>query len=367
MISYKKFIAICFVLHGVLLSGCLKNDDLNQPFVSYEPVAFEDGLIRSSAAAENVDPEALTEIYHDVYTDDNLWSLRSLLVFRNGKLIAESYPKSDLDITTKHLVWSCTKQVMGILTGKAIENGLINDLDDPISDYLAFELNNHQDKNAITIRNLITMQSGIDYDNEGVDGETDKLLRQIPNNSVEFILKRPLNAIHGTEFHYNDGNPHLISALVQKLSGQPTDEWAKEVLFSEIGMTNFNWVRYKDGIALGGFGIETTPREMAKIALLVSNNGSYNGNQIINSAWIGEMISKQVDTDDADFSFGYFWWIDNARDIPFMWGHGGQFAFIVPSKNLVIVMTSIPNTQGDDEIHANEALPVVDRIINASF
>jgi len=187
-------------------------------------------LILSNPTDENIDSDALDAIYDDVYTDDNLWSLRSLLIFRNGKPVSEAYLKSDQDITTKHLIWSCTKQVVGILSGIAVENGIINDIDDPISDYFDDELNNHEDKSDITIKSMITMQSGIDYNNDGEDGETDKMLRQIPDNSVEFILNRPINATQGTEFHYNDGNPHLMSALIQKMTGKPTDEWADEAL-----------------------------------------------------------------------------------------------------------------------------------------
>jgi len=360
-------IKIFILLTAVLLSACLKNDILNQPFATYEPIDIGDGHIISDPAQEDMDAAALTDIYNDVYDDDNLWSLRSLLIFRNGNLVSEAYMKSDNDITAKHLVWSCTKQVMGILMGIALENGIINDIDDPISDYFDEELLDHQDKSSITIRNMITMQSGIDYNNSGASGQTDKILRQIPDNSVEFILDRPVNAPQGTEFHYNDGNPHLMSALIQKMTGMPTHEWADDVLFSNIEVTNYNWVRYRDGITLGGFGIETTPRELAKIALCVADNGMYKGLQIVNSDWIAEMISTQVLIDDSDYSFGYYWWIDNVRSIHFMWGHGGQFAFIVPSKDLVVVMTSIPNTQGDYEIHSDEALPYVDRIIDASY
>ncbi len=68
---------------------------------------------------------------------------------------------------------------------------------------------------------------------------------------------------------------------------------------------------------------------------------------------------------DADYQFGYYWWLDTKRNIQFTWGHGGQFAFIVPDQDLIVVMTSIPNTQGDYQIQADEALPVVDQIIEA--
>ena len=252
---------ICFLLIVLTTNSCLKDDPLNLPFDSYKPIEIADGLVISKPADENMDAAALTDIYHDVYADDNLWSLRSLLVFRNGKLVSEAYLKDEQDITTKHLIWSCTKQVMGILMGVAVEHGLIADVDDPISNYFDTELANHQDKGSISIKNMLTMQSGINYNNDGAKGETDEILRQNPDNSIEFILALPINAKQGTKFHYNDGNPHLMSALLQKITGKYTDEWADEVLFSKIELTNYNWVRYKDGITLGGFGLETSTHQ----------------------------------------------------------------------------------------------------------
>ena len=361
-----KNIVYCLVIMA-LISGCLKDDALNLPYVSYQPIDIADGIVLSTPADENMDGDALDRVYTDVSNNDDFWPVRSLLVFRNGKLVAENYYKSENDITDRHLIWSCTKQVVGILTGIAVEQQLIAAIEDPISDYFDLELIGHEDKGSITIKNMITMRSGIDYSNDGVGGETDKMLRQIPDNSVDFIVGLPLNAEQGTVFNYNDGNPHLMSALIQKTVGKPTDEWADEVFFSKIGLTNYNWVRYKDGVTLGGYGIETTPREMAKVALCISNHGRYNDTQIIDSNWVKEMVTPQVVVETLDLSFGYFWWVDVSRDIHFMWGHGGQFAFIVPSKSLVVVMTSLPNTQGDYQIQADEVLPIIDRIVELSY
>ena len=359
----KLRIALFFLLTLSLFSGCLKEDTLNLSLQSTEPQNIGDGLPLSSPANENVDPQLLHKIYDDIYHNENLWSLRGLLVFRNGKLISEAYLKDEQDITNKHIIWSCTKQVMGVVTGIAVDKGLINTINDPISDYFDTELQSHSDKSDITIRHLLTMQSGIDYDNEE---QSDALLKQIPDNSIDFVLNRPMNAPPGEVFHYNDGNPHLLSALIQKMTGKPADEYADEFLFSKIEMTNYNWLRYKDGVTLGGFGIETTPRELSKIALCVADGGKWKGQQIISSDWIHEMTTLQASIENFEYSFGYFWWIDEARDVYFMWGVGGQFAFIVPAKHLVVVMTSFPNTKGQYEIQADEALEIVDKIIDAT-
>ncbi len=355
----KTFFIIILI---ILINGCVTEEPLNNSFKTINPQNIGDGHTLTTPSAENMDSLRLVDIYNNVYSEENLWSLRSLLVFRNGRLVSESYLKDANDITTPHLIWSCTKQVMGVLTGIAIEKGVIESIDDPISKYLEEELAEHEDKREITLRNLITMQSGINYSNDGLGGETDLLLRQIPDNSIEFVLDRSINYTPGTTFDYNDGNPHLMSAIIQNATGKPTDVWADEVLFSKIEMSNYSWERYKDGITFGGFGIITTPRELAKIALCVADDGVWKNQQIIPFSWIEEMTSEQIEASE-DYSFGYYWWIDKTRDIHFMWGHGGQFAFIIPSKNLVVVMTSIPNTQGDYQIQADEALEVVDKII----
>lgn len=356
--------AVVTIFVFVFLFSCLKEEPLNKPFESYVPVEIGDGLEISNPQAEGMDPDKLIQIYSDTYADENLWSMRSLLVFRNGHLVAESYFKDDNDMINHHLIWSCTKQVMGILTGIALEQDLIASLDDPISNYLPSVSQEYPEKSGITIRHLITMLSGNDYNNDGVGGQTDKVLRQIPDNITEYVLSQPMRADPGEEFFYNDGDPQLMSAILQNVAGMPTDDWADEVLFSQIGLSNYNWVRYKDGTTLGGFGIETTPRELGKIALCVADSGRYSGEQVIPQDWITAMTSVQVDLDN-DFGFGYYWWLDMMRGIYFSWGHGGQFAFIVPDQSLVVVITSIPNTQGDYQIQADEALPIVDEIIKA--
>ena len=135
--------------------------------------------------------------------------------------MAEAYLKDADDITSRHLIWSCTKQVMGILTGIAVDQEIISSIEDPISDYLPEVLTDYPEKSAITIEHLITMQSGNDYNNDGVGGETDKVLRQIPDNITEFVLSRPMINEPGTVFNYNDGDPQLMSAILQRATGSP--------------------------------------------------------------------------------------------------------------------------------------------------
>lgn len=363
MMRFKNILCLFFL--GILGSSCLSDEAIQLPFQSYAPKQLGDGLQISSPQAEGVDSDILTQVYQELRSNPDFWSMRSLLIFRNNRLISEDYLMDSLDISQPHLIWSCTKQVLAIIAGIAVDSGYIHNINDPISAYFDSELETHPDKASISIQQLLTMRSDIDYQNGGAGGHTDQILRQFPDNSLDFILSQPLKSSQNTEFHYNDGNPHIISALLQKRIGQPVDSWADAVFFSKIGFSNYNWLRYRDGITLGAFGIETTPRELAKIALCVADRGHYNGQQILNPNWIDEMLAPKVDTDEAGYKMGYYWWIEPIRDIYFMWGHGGQYAFIIPSKSLVIVSTAIPNTDGHFQIDADELLPILDKIITA--
>jgi CubicO group peptidase (beta-lactamase class C family) len=221
----------------------------------------------------------------------------------------------------------------------------------------------YPDKGVITIRNLLKMESGIAFSNDGFNGESNKLLKEIPSNSLDFVLGLSTFCEQGEQFNYNDGDPHIISAILQHQTGKTTRDWAAEVLFSKLGAKNYDWVTYKDGITMGAFGILATPREMARIGHLVLNKGIWDGQEIVSSAWIDEMTSTKVSAGQVNTSgksFGYYWWIDESRGIVFMWGKGGQFVFIKPDKDLVVVTTADPN---DGHVFGiDSALDIFDRI-----
>jgi len=357
----KLFIVL---LSFLVLSGCLTDDPLKIPFQSFTPPNLDDGWDIASPSDLNIDTEALQDVYRYVHNDDSIWQIRSLLVFRNNMLAAESYMKDANDITNPGAVWSCTKQVVGILAGIAVDQGLLLTTD-TIADHLPNV--SPPDKNQITIDNLLSMRSGIDYENGGISGNSTTLLRKKPSNSLEYVLGLSMDSSAGTKYRYKDGDPHIISAILQERTGRTTRDWAWEVLFNRIGITRLQWHTYQDGITMGGFGILTTPRELAKIGQLVLNDGMWKGKQIVSSAWINEMTSSKIsadETEEENITFGYFWWKDTGRDILMMRGHGGQFVFINKAKNLIVVITSEPNTQDDFQLSLDQGLSIYDRINN---
>ena len=343
----------------ILFSSCLKEESPFAPFQGIEPKDINDGWAIAKPIDENVDEQALTSIFQDIHDQGELFQLRSLLIFRNNKLIAETYFKAENDISTPKPIWSCTKQIVGALTGIAIENGIIDSINAPISSYLSAELQNHPDKENITISDLLTMRAGIGFDETK---DVSALLQQKQENVIDFILEKPLLFSPGQEFSYNSGETHLITASIQNGVGQPLEKWADDVLFSKIRFDNYTWLKY-DGYNFGGYGISTTPRELAKIAQLVLNEGNWNGEQLIDSLWIKEMVSTQtVTSSGSDYTFGNLWWVNVPEGIFFMSGSGGQYAVIVPDKNLLVVAMSEHDTDGDLEIDFNTFLQIVNRI-----
>lgn len=354
----KKYFLTLIIIP--VLSSCLQEDELKKPFVSNTPNELHDGWNLSSPENEGIDARKLEEIYTDFHNDQDIWQARSLLVFRNGNLVAESYTKDDFDQSTPRAMWSCTKQVVGLLTGIAIEKGLIESVNDSIGRYLP-ETENYPDKKNITIEQLLTMKSGIDYSNDGLSGQSDDILRQLPDNITGFILARSLANTPGEKTMYKDCDPQLIACVIQQTSGKKTREWTKDVLFNPLKIKNLEWMDYKDGTTLGGFGILSTPREMAKFGQLVLDSGMWKGNEIAGKKWIQEMTKVRVEN-MFSFQFGYLWWKDESRKMTYMHGHGGQYVCIIPDKKLVVVMTAEVNTQDDFQL-GKEAFDWVDKIV----
>jgi|WetSurMetagenome_2_1015567.scaffolds.fasta_scaffold59092_2 CubicO group peptidase (beta-lactamase class C family) len=354
-----KFILILLALISV--SSCLKEDDFKKPFVSYVPKEIFDGWEISTPETEGIQAEKLADIYTEFHNRQDTWQVRSLLVFRNGKLVAESYTKDDDDRINPILVQSCTKQVIGILTGIAIEKGLFDNVTDSIATYIP-EVRQHEDKMGITIQHLLTMKSGIGYENEGQKGNNYILLRQKPDHILEYILDLPMAYRPGQIAMYKDCDAHLMAICIQKAAGIKTSEWAEDVLFNPLEIQHLTWSCYRDGTTLGGHGIFTTPRELAKFGQLVLDSGEYNGQQIVSREWIKEM-TKVREQNVYGTQFGYFWRLNTQHKWVMMMGHGGQLVCVVPDKKLIVAITAEPLVQGEYQLSFTDNFDVVKQII----
>jgi len=341
------------IVSTVFLNGCLSEDRIKLPNTSYTPQLMNDDWVISTPFAERIDSAKLSEAYKLFYSENDFLQVLSLTVIRNGKLISEGYCRSESDRTRPNAIWSCTKSFTSMVTGLAFAEGKLGSVNDSIGIYLPTYTAKYPDKGSITIHDLLTMQGGIDYNNDGISGQTDKLSRQLPDDCIDFILGRPLKDPPGTSYWYNDGLPTVMSAILQKQLGKTMADYADEKIFAPLNIKNYRWDKYKDGVTFGAYGLWMTPRDLAKIGWMVCDSGRWNGKVIIPFDWLQTSTSVQVLSNWNPY--GYYWWINKNFDCFYMSGHGGQEVFIVPSKKLVVVITSEPFTQDQFQLDIEKA------------
>lgn len=276
---------------------------------------------------------------------------RGIVVFKNNKLVVEEYFHTYWRETI-HDIRSAGKSVTSLLLGIAIDKGLIKDTGQSIYDFfpgtkfLSPAKDGHLD---IRIKHLLTMSSGLDADDNNAQspGNTENWLTK--DNWVNFAIALPMIFKPGQKYTYNDVCPMLIGAIIEEASKKKLSDFAKENLFTPLGIREFYWYTAQNGRTgpMGNLYISTL--DFAKIGQLVLNKGSWQGNQIISSSWINEISKKRFDISANDpfaSGYGYFWFIGNRSvsnkkyDYFYASGNGGNLLFIIPSENMVICLTS---------------------------
>ncbi len=337
---------IILALTGALsigLQSCLEEESVKPSYTGLKPLVTGDDWQVSTPAEENMNEDFLNAAYRLVYNNERFVMARSLLVLRNGKIVAEAYPHDPGDAERIENIQSCTKSFTSILTGIALKEHYLDSLNQTLSSICPDYYNNHPDKRNITVANALTMKTGINF----VNGDHTEVLYATDESSVDYILSIPLNYEPGVVFQYNDGSPHLISAAIQGRYGRPLSDFADEFLFKPLGITDWKWETANDGITFGAFSIFMKPRDLAKFGQMLLQNGKWGDRQIVDSAWIAQATEPVVTTDGPGPCYGYYFWVYPAYGGYAAAGHGGQFIFVVPSKKLVVIYTAWPYTSGD--------------------
>ncbi len=271
-------------------------------------------------------------------------SLHSLLVIRNGYIVSETYFQS-YNQDVKHEVYSCTKSVIATLVGIAVDKGYIAGINAPVKDFFPGRTFENEDarKDAMTLENLLTMTSGLAWE------ESDATIRKlyVSGDWVKFMMDIPMSAQPGSQFNYCSGCSHILSAILQYKTGMNTRDFARQVLFQPLGISNVNWSTDSTGIPIGGWGLQITPRDMAKLGYLYLHDGIWDGRQIVSAGWVEAATRKHTGT-DTDLGYSYQWWTYPSLDAYTALGRYGQTIFVIPDQNLIIVTTAA--VEGHEEI-----------------
>jgi CubicO group peptidase (beta-lactamase class C family) len=292
--------------------------------------------------------------------------LRSLLVSWRGDLVFEAYYNGARRDRASN-VKSASKSVISTLVGIALERGLIAGPDTPIVTYFP-ELTRDPDtaKRAITVEDLLTMRSGLEGTSNRNYGAW-----VLSRNWVQHALSRPMFAPPGEMMEYSTGNTHLLSAILTKASGQTTWQFANEALGKPLGFTFAQWPRDPQGIYFGGNEMLMTPRQMLALGELYLNGGRSNGAQVVPEPWVrqscvGRARSRSPFNDD-DRRYGYGWWVRDfaGYETCFAWGYGGQYIFVVPAVDLVVVTTSASDVSDERRGHRRTLFDILERLVIA--
>jgi len=353
----------------VFLISC-SNENVNEPKIvdppprdTYEPPdSLGDGWETASLSEVNLNAVPLLNMLNYINSQDH--KVHSILIVKDGKLVFEEYYSGYLydsnnpgangdyityDQTVKHFEASVTKSVTSLLVGIAFNQGLITNLDDKLIDYYPeyASLLTGQ-KTNITLRHLITMTAGLEWDESSYpygDPRNDVTMLFITGNPISFILNKDLETIPGTAFHYNSGYPNVLAHIIRKTSSYNISTFANNNLFTPLQIDDYYWERIGGGHFFASGGIYLTPRSLAKLGYLYLNGGYWNDEQIISEDWINESKSKYISPTGWGNAngYGYYWWLNSANvsgknfNYYYAAGWGEQYMFIVPEQKLLVV------------------------------
>ena len=344
-VNKERLVIFPFLLILFIFLFSCQESDTSDETVNYQPQVYSDDWQISTPQQQGLNPEDFEYIYKKA---NNISHLYSLLVVKNGFLIAEKY-FNEVQLNDSFPIASVTKCYLSALMGIAIREGIIPDVHQKMVNYFPeFSWENLDPrKSQITIQQMLQMRSG--YPWEEMDGYYDELWPQF-DNWLPLIVEFPLTSDPGTRFGYSNLTSHILGIIIARAYGYDLLSFAQAYLCEPLGVNLTKWWKDSLGYYYGHGDMHFTPRDMAKFGLLYLNNGIYNEQQIVPVEWIEESLTpysfniygREILTYIHQLNYGYKWLSGTVgnHDIKFAWGHGGQLIVILYDLRMVIVTTA---------------------------
>lgn len=277
-----------------------------------------------------------------------LVNTHSVLIAKENKLIFEAYFEG-FNAQIPHDTRSASKSISSAMVGIAIGDGIIESVDEKLYDFIPKEFQYTKDsiKSKIELKHLLTMSSGLDVNNEAQEDNYQNPSN--PNSWLKTVLEAPMVKEPGTYADYGSANPFLLGVCLNEQLSVPLETYMDEKLFSLMGIKNYiNQTDDTRKTPYFGGGMLLTSRDLLKFGQLYLDKGRWNGKQIISESWVEESFDKYLRLQDYPDKneYGYLWWhatyVINGREIESIEarGAGGQFIFIVPELETVVVITA---------------------------
>ncbi|MCR5557008.1 MAG: beta-lactamase family protein [Butyrivibrio sp.] len=299
-----------------------------KPEFRHEKVIGETSLERRTPESQGVSSAFFVDLIRRL-SKDRECNMHRIMFLRHGFVVAEcAFEPYDMDMW--HVSYSMCKSIVGMAIGILVDEGKLS-VDDRLSDIFSSRFNPlNFFRKTITVRQLLTMSSGVDFNEAGaISG----------NDWRKTFLESSFKFDPGKEFEYNSMNTYMLSAIVTELTGKSLFDFVRERIFEPMGIWRCFWESCPQSITKGGWGLFMRIEDMAKLGQLYLQKGEWDGKQIVPANWVIESTSWQIETGKEDNShYGYQLWINDDRPGSFAYnGMMGQNVFIYPDIDMVVV------------------------------
>jgi CubicO group peptidase (beta-lactamase class C family) len=328
-------------------------EQLGQDAASYWPGS----TWRSATPAEvGVDGPALASLVSRLRTGA-LGAEHALVIVRRGYVIVDEY-FAGWTADSIHTEQSVTKSVTSLVAGIAIGRGDIRGVDQPLVELLSryAPIANLDDrKRAITVRDVLTMRTGLDWNEDSYPGSPLERLNTLQTDWLRFVVDWPMREQPGTRWQYNSGGVIALGGAIGIAGGMNTADYARTHLLRPIGITGDKWYRgFPDALPHTGGGLLLSTRDLARVGYLVLRRGRWNTTQVVPESWITEstrpLVTPAYRLGGRQSSYGYLWWLytltgstpdaSTADLVIAASGAQGQWLFIVPKHDLVVAINA---------------------------
>ncbi len=301
---------------------------------------------------QDMDSALLNQVM--AYIEENGLDIHSVIVIRNGYIVLEEYPGFLYDGRMIHVVHSITKSFVSALIGIAIREGYIDGTNQTMVDLFPDRDIKNMDsrKESITLEHILTMKSGMEWDEwkYAYSDPRNHYIQAINSEDpFQYVLDTPMATDPGVVWSYNGGTSHLLSFLVTEATGQDTHDFAKKFLFEPLGIIQSEWNRDDHGICYGGGELYLKPRDMAKFGYLYLNDGKWENKQIVPADFVADSV-KTHSRFSLSSGYGYqSWWTYPQEGVYRAAGLDGQRIYVAPDLDLVVVFTADIPESNDPE------------------
>ena len=325
----KEQIAVAELVLNMILgkTGGTRVDYFPQkPDFPFDAV-YEQAFVRATPESQGISSDLFAALLRELDASKDT-EMHHFMALRHGKVICECnfapYPKG-----MWHITHSMCKSITGMAIGMLIEEGKLK-LDENIYDIFPDHINAFSKifRPVITVENLLTMTSGVTFNESGIVSGNDWL---------GSFLNASVNGKPGTEFQYNSLNTYVLSAIVTKRTGETLTEYLTPRLFGPLGITKYYWETCPKGITKGGWGLFLCAEDMAKLGQLYLQRGKWNGQQLVSEYWIEISTARHLKTQNDTYGYGYQLWMEQRPGSFEYNGMLGQNVIIYPDMDMVLV------------------------------